>query len=181
MLHQPSIFILAILSIFLLISCSSPALQTIEVTRVVPQTVIATQLIEVIITATPIPITSTPIPTKIPSATFTFAPTDTEAPTMTRTATTPPEILTQTAQASLDAILKMDKGPGFYLVNVDIAPGIWRSTAGSEDCYWKRTDKTGDIIDNYFGFSGVTIYIAPSDFAVELDKECGTWTYLSAP
>jgi hypothetical protein len=90
-------------------------------------------------------------------------------------------MLTQTAQASLEALLEMDKRPGFYLVNVDIAPGIWRSTPGAEDCYWKRTDKTGEIIDNYFGFSGVTIYIDPSDFAVELNKECGTWTYLSAP
>jgi hypothetical protein len=181
MLRHKRIFILVFLSIFLLISCSSPAPQTIEVTRVVPQTVISTQLVEVIITATPIPITSTPIPTQIPSATFTFAPTNTEAPTMTPTATTPPEILTQTAQASLDALLKMDKGPGVYLVNADIAPGIWRSTPGSDDCYWKRSDRTGEIIDNYYSFSGGTIYIDPTDFSVELSTECGIWTYLSAP
>jgi hypothetical protein len=77
--------------------------------------------------------------------------------------------------------LYVDHDPGIYLVNVDIAPGVWRSQGSGDDCYWQRSDKTGDIIDNHFGFAGGTIYIAPSDFSVQLDAECGTWTYLSPP
>jgi hypothetical protein len=77
--------------------------------------------------------------------------------------------------------LYVDHDPGIYLVNVDIAPGVWRSQGNGEDCYWQRSDKAGDIIDNHFGFAGGTIYIAPSDFSVDLATECGAWTFLSPP
>lgn len=111
------------------------------------------------------------------TSTYTPGPTHTPYPTNTPI---PPEVLTATAQAALDALLKKDHGSGIYLVGVDIAPGVWRSTAGHDDCYWSRTDKTGDIIDNFYGMSGGTIYISPSDFQVELD-DCGIWTWLSPP
>jgi hypothetical protein len=45
----------------LLISCASSALQTVEVTRIVPHTVVATQLVEVIVTATTNPAAETQI------------------------------------------------------------------------------------------------------------------------
>lgn len=62
-------------------SCSTPTAQIVEVTRVsqqtiiVPQTVVVTQIIEIIITATPIPVTSTPLATNtpLPSPTPEFA------------------------------------------------------------------------------------------------------------
>lgn len=181
---------LGLIIILLLCSCAqaptSPSTQLVEVTRIVSQNVEVTRIVEQTVEKTvlitqikTLIITATPKPaTVIPSPTNTFGPTNTQAPTETPI---PPHVLTQTAQASLDAQLRLDHDPGFYLVNVDIAPGIWRSTPGQDDCYWKRSDKTGDIIDNYYGFSGVTMYVAPSDFAVEMTKECGTWTWLSAP
>jgi len=86
----------------------------------------------------------------------------------------------QTAQAKLTAQLRADKGDGFYLVNVDIAPGVWRSTGSGDGCYWSTTTKTGDIIDNHFGMSGGTTFISPSTFQVELNG-CGTWVFVSAP
>jgi hypothetical protein len=59
--------------LFFLTSCSSPTPQIIEITRIVPQTVVVTQLVEVIITATPIPASSTPTPTTPPTMTPTPA------------------------------------------------------------------------------------------------------------
>ena len=71
----------------------------------------------------------------------------------------------------------MDKYDGFYLVNVDIAPGIWQSLGTQDDCYWEISTKTGDIIDNHFGMAGGTMYIAASAYQVMME-DCGTWTYL---
>jgi hypothetical protein len=178
--------IIGLLLILLLFSCSqAPTVHTIEVTRVIPQnvevtrivqqTVVVTQINNVIITATPKPETA------IPSPTYTYGLTNTPVPTDTPIPTIDPQIKTATAQAEMALILQKDHGPGVYLVGIDIAPGVWRSTPGADDCYWKRADRTGDIIDNYYSFSGGTIYIAPTDFSVELSTECDTWTYLSAP
>jgi len=85
---------------------------------------------------------------------------------------------TATAQAESDAILKGPHGDGFYLVGVDIAPGLWRNNGQTSDCYWERSTKTGDIIDNHFGDGGGTAYILPSDFQFETG-DCGTWVWLS--
>ncbi len=109
--------------------------------------------------------------TKIVLITSTLFPTPLYTPTVTNT----PEPPTATPD-----LLKADKDDGFYLVNIDIAPGVWRSTGKGTDCYWKRSTVTGDIIDNHFGQAGGTIYIAPSDFQVQF-KECGIWQYLSPP
>ena len=114
----------------------------------------------------------TPQPTFTPS--MTHKPTETSIPTDTQD----PTLRAQTQAA---AVLFGEHRPGYYLVGIDIGPGIWRSQGTSDDCYWKRMDCTGDIINNYYGFAGSTIYIDPTDFAVELDKECGNWVYLSPP
>jgi len=129
----------------------------VEVTRAVPETVevtrIVTQIVEVFLEATftPVP-TYTPLPTLEPifvTATFTPVPD-----------------------------LQTEKTAGFYLVNIDIAPGIWRNDGVSEDCYWSVTTMTGDIIANHFGMGGGTMYIPPNGYQVELDAECGSWVYL---
>lgn len=122
--------------------------------------------------------------TKIVTATFTFTPLFTPTDTLTPTNTLPPTNtpnVAKTATAQAFAKLTKDKSPGMYLVNVDIAPGIWRSQGSGDSCYWQRSTKTGSIIDNHFGMAGGTIYISPSDFSVQLDKECGSWVYLSPP
>jgi len=102
-------------------------------------------------------------------------PTITPTPTNTGTPTATPNT-TQTAQAKL----REDKEDGFYLVNVDIAPGVWRSTGSGDNCYWATTAKTGDIIDNHFGLAGGTAFISPNTFQVEFNG-CGTWVFVSAP
>jgi hypothetical protein len=60
--------------ISILISACSPAVQTVEVTRIVPQTVVVTQLVQAPVTMTPLP-SDTPAP-----PTPTFAPTTTPEP-----------------------------------------------------------------------------------------------------
>jgi hypothetical protein len=70
--------------------------------------------------------------------------------------------------------------PGFYLVNIDIAPGIWRSTVRGDGCYWEITNTKGDIIDNHFGMAGGTIYLSATAYQVQLGPECGDWQFLPA-
>jgi hypothetical protein len=71
----------------------------------------------------------------------------------------------------------MSRGDGFYLVNLEIAPGLWRSQGTQDDCYWEIDTRTGDIINNHFGMAGGTMYIPESAFQVRLE-DCGTWVYL---
>jgi hypothetical protein len=54
-----------------LTGCSSPTPQVVEITRIVPQTVVVTVIFEKIVTATPVPATPTPISTATPEATAT--------------------------------------------------------------------------------------------------------------
>ena len=91
-------------------------------------------------------ITQTPIPTLKHTPTITNTPTNTFTPTPT----TDP--------------LRKTKGNGFYLIGVDIAPGVWRSQGTGDSCYWSVTTLTGDIIDNHFGMSGGTAYIPDYGF-----------------
>jgi hypothetical protein len=108
-----------------------------------------------------------------------YTPTITNTPTNTFTPTQTPNA-TQTAEALLFAKLRENKGDGFYLVNVDIAPGVWRSTGTGDRCYWSVTEANGDIIDNHYGMSGGTAYISPNGFQVQFE-DCGTWEFLSPP
>lgn len=127
--------------------------QTPYPTYTAPPTVFVTKL--VIVTATG---TATPV--------FTPTITNTPAPTNTKSPTPDP--------------LKRPKGDGFYLIGVDIAPGVWRSNGTQDDCYWAVTETDGDIIDNHFGNAGGTAYLPTNGFQVEFN-DCGTWEYLSPP
>ena len=135
--------------------------------------------------------TYTIYPTYTPQATYTDYPTLTPAPTIAiivTTTETPTPLYTTTETAiptetpipsSTDDPLYTPKVPGVYLVNIDIAPGIWRSLGGySEKCYWEITTETGKIIENYLGLAGGTIYIPATAFQVQLDPECGIWVFL---
>jgi hypothetical protein len=104
-------------------------------------------------------------PTSTPRPTITVGPTSTPRPT-------------NTPKPTID-ILKTDKPPGIYLVGIDIAPGVWRNNGSGGKCYWSITSKTGDIIDNFYGQSGGTLYLRASAFQVELTDGCGRWTWLS--
>ena len=51
----------------MLSSCTPAPGPNIEVTRLVPQTVVVTQIMEIILTATSLPPTETPLPTSSPT------------------------------------------------------------------------------------------------------------------
>jgi len=123
----------------------------ISPTKYPTYTIVPPELI--IVTATPIPSTSTPI---IPAA-------------------------SQTPSAPTQPPLTADHNPGIYLVNVDIAPGVWRNNGTEKGCYWEITDRQGKIIQNFFGQAGGTIYIPQNAFQITLEERCGTWTYLGPP
>lgn len=114
----------------------------------------------------------TPAATPTPKNTPTVTPTPSNTPTVT-----PTPNVAQTATAQAWDRMTSNKGSGFYLVNVDIAPGLWRSRGTRDDCYWSLNTKTGDIIDNHFGMSGGTAYIGSYVFQVEFD-DCGSWEYM---
>lgn len=61
--------------ILILASACSPTVQTVEVTRIVPQTVVVTQLVQVHITVTPLPSDTPTPPTRTPISTSTPEPT----------------------------------------------------------------------------------------------------------
>lgn len=65
-------------------------------------------------------------------------------------------------------------GNGVWEVGVDIQPGKYK-TAGSADCYWKKGDPTGEIIDNEIVHGPATVIIEPSVFTFTSNR-CGTWT-----
>lgn len=136
--------------------------------------------------------THTAFPTQTPYATYTAYPTLTSLPTYTPeiiivtatfTATplyTPTASLVPTSTATQTATLDPrteDKGDGFYLVDTDIAPGVWRSDGTQDDCYWEITDKYGGIMTNHFGMAGGTMYVPVSAYQVMME-DCGMWTYL---
>lgn len=104
-------------------------------------------------------ITATSTPTPKYTATITPTPTQTMPPTPT-----------------LDPRF-LPKSDGFYLIGIDIAPGVWRSTGTFDNCYWSVTRSSGDIIDNHFGMSGGTAFLPDYGFQVQFE-DCGMWEYL---
>ena len=172
------------LSIILLAACAPSAIKIQEAIAQTQSVWTPIQTHTAFPTYTPPPtiaIEVTRIVMVTPTYTFTplYTPTITLTPTITALPTNTPNT-TQTAQAQLIARLRADKGDGFYLVNLDIAPGVWRSTGTGDSCYWATTSKTGGINNNHFGMVGGTAYISPSDFQVEFTR-CGIWVYLSSP
>lgn len=113
-------------------------------------------------------VTQTYTPTPLYTPTMTLTPTMTSSPTITSSPTKTPDPL------------KMPKGNGFYLIGIDIAPGVWRSDGTGDGCYWSVTAMDGDIFDNHFGMAGGTAFISPNGFQVEFN-DCGTWTFLRDP
>lgn len=126
--------------------------------------------------------TYTPNPTCTPMNTATpiikiVTPTLTASPIFTPTNTLPPTA-TLIPTATPDP-LKASRGPGYYLIGIDIAPGVWRNDGTTDNCYWSVTTRTGDIIANDIGMGGGTAYIPASGFQIEFGEHCGNWTWLS--
>ncbi|BCJ71204.1 hypothetical protein CS0771_07480 [Catellatospora sp. IY07-71] len=70
---------------------------------------------------------------------------------------------------------------GTYLVGKEIKPGTYVIQLGADegtihDCYWERTNKSGNIIDNNFILSAkrAQVTIRSSDYSFH-SKDCGTW------
>ncbi|MDX5526067.1 hypothetical protein PV677_35965 [Streptomyces sp. DE06-01C] len=57
-----------------------------------------------------------------------------------------------------------------------IAPGRYRVVGTLEDCYWERTSRGGEILDNGFATSArdITVTIRPSDGQFTA-RGCGVW------
>jgi hypothetical protein len=103
--------------------------------------------------------------------------TETFTPTMIYTPTiTPPPTNTPPPTPTINP-LTLSHNDGFYLVNSEIAPGLWRSQGTQTDCYWEISTRTGDIINNFFGMAGGSMYIISTAFQVHL-QDCGTWVYM---
>jgi hypothetical protein len=58
----------------------------------------------------------------------------------------------------------------------EIGPGTYRTKGDLEDCYWERTTRAGDIIDNHFATSAreITVKIRASDGQFT-SRDCGAW------
>lgn len=157
-------------------------------------TVEVTQIVFREITSTPLP--ASPLPTKRPTSAVTFPPPDTRTPpgpTDVPTAVPPTDVpptatdipptpdFNATEAAINFRAMHNPKFDGNYLVNVDIAPGVWRndgSASDGTDCYWERLTKQGGIIDNYIGAGNGTMFIDAGDFEVHMSR-CGRWTFIS--
>jgi hypothetical protein len=57
-----------------------------------------------------------------------------------------------------------------------IPPGTYHTTEMVADCYWERTTRGGDIIDNQFATAAqrITVTIRASDGSFT-SRGCGTW------
>lgn len=68
---------------------------------------------------------------------------------------------------------------GTYVVGVDVAPGVYRSSGGvsGRECYWKRLSSldTSDIIDNNRSPGPQTVEIMPADKAF-VTSHCSAWS-----
>jgi len=103
-------------------------------------------------------------PTSSPTPLYTPTETLVPSPTLSPTSTLPPTATTDP--------LYTEKGPGIYLVNVDIAPGVWRSQGTGDNCYWAVKRANGDIIDNHFGMACgfVTFYRLLLAFSARISR-----------
>jgi hypothetical protein len=124
----------------------------------------------------------TDVPTNTPYPTYTDKPPRVVTRILTLTPSPTPAFSATASNTRTPTVspLFRNRGDGFYLVGVDIAPGVWRSNGTGTHCYWSVTTRTGDIIDNHFGQAGGTAYIPASGFQVEFNT-CGTWTFIGNP
>ena len=130
-------------------------------------------------TYTPLP-TYTPLSTYTAYPTYTIYPTSTKLPTYTAQPTYTPIIRIVQVTPTVDSsILKADKTDGFYLIGPEIAPGIWRTEPNKTKCYWKITGVKGEIISNYLGSGGGTIYIPKDAYQIEI-QNCGKVTFVQS-
>ena len=108
-------------------------------------------------------------------------PSQTPYPTYTAAAMPEVQLPTEAARETpvpVSSDPKSEKMPGFYLVGSEISPGIWRNSGNSDRCYWEITTSTGEVIDNFIGMTGGTMYIPPEAFQVRLEAECGNWVFI---
>jgi len=65
---------------------------------------------------------------------------------------------------------------GTYLVGKEIQPGTYYVSGDIEGCYWERTNRNGETIDNYFTNSArrVQATIRRSDYSFS-SENCGEW------
>jgi hypothetical protein len=102
-------------------------------------------------------------------------PTETPSPTATRTSSpTPKPTVDQT---------KSDKGDGSYMVGIEIAPGVWRSSGGnpSEECWIQIKSFSGDLAGIAGDLPGGTIRIPGGQYIVYIGGGSGnkcTWSFL---
>jgi hypothetical protein len=73
-------------------------------------------------------------------------------------------------------------GSGAWIVGIDIAPGIYRSTGMAQSCYWRRVSGFGGGYDESIevGFAGgiQTVSILVTDAGFSADEDCGTWSLI---
>ncbi|TFH35383.1 MAG: hypothetical protein E4G99_07400 [Anaerolineales bacterium] len=136
-----------------------------QTARIVENTVEVDVTVEVTVEVTRIKVvTVTNTPTPVFTSTITLTPTQTPIPSNT-----------PWPSPTLHPLAK-SKDDGWYVVNEDILPGLWRSTAGYDSCYWATYNSNGDINANNYGDSGGVVRIRATDFQVEF-SDCGRWTY----
>lgn len=85
--------------------------------------------------------------------------------------TVPPTTAAPTTTTALGPLTTF--GQGTWEVNVDIQAGKYKSEGG-ENCYWKKADRNGDIIKNYYGAGPAVVIIEPSVFTFETSR-CADW------
>jgi curved DNA-binding protein CbpA len=70
-------------------------------------------------------------------------------------------------------------GPGTWLVNQEIGPGLWQNSDSSEGCSWSRLKALDGgpnaLGDTGFGYTTIVIEINKADRAFD-SSGCGTWT-----
>jgi hypothetical protein len=79
------------------------------------------------------------------------------------------------AEASAEAAGELFHA-GTFLVNSEVPPGTYAVEGEIANCYWERTDASGEIIDNNFvtGARRVEVTIRASDYSFH-SEGCGKW------
>lgn len=62
--------------------------------------------------------------------------------------------------------MKAPKGRGSYLVGVEMAPGIWRSSGTEDTCYLKLNSLAGELEDIVGDPPGSTFSVPVGDYIV---------------